>query len=404
MRPYSPASPWRLDPSRTHLNHGSFGACPVPVLEAQWRWRERMEAAPARFLDVEAGPLLEAARERIAAFLGADPEGLAFVPNATTGANTVLASLTFRPGDEILVTDHEYNAVVNAAAATARRDGARVTVARIPFPIASAQAAVDGLLAGITPRTRLAVISHVTSPTAVVLPIDAMVTELDRRGIDTLVDAAHSPGQVPVDLAALGAAYWTGNGHKWLCGPKGSAVLHVRADRRDLIRPLVTSHGANDPRPDRSAFRKAFDWTGTHDPTAALALADAIDLLGSLHPDGWPGLMAGNHALVLRARTRLADALGTAPPVPDELLGAMASVVLPGSWDEPSAAGLGEALAAEDRIDVPVTLWPVRAIRTALSEPQLTAAVRISWQRYVTDDDLERLIDALGARLGAAHR
>ena len=243
MRPYGPDSPWRLDPAVIQLNHGSFGACPVPVLEAQSALRDRLEANPTRFLSRELDGLLDEARRKLATFLDADAESLAFLPNATTGVSTVLASLSFRPGDELLTTDHEYNAILNALAETARRDGASVVRARIPFPIRDPGEATEAILAAITPRTRLAVISHVTSPTALALPIAEIVRELDRRGVDTLVDGAHAPGMVPLSLRELGAAYWTANGHKWLCGPKGGAILAVREDRRAAIRPLVVSHG-----------------------------------------------------------------------------------------------------------------------------------------------------------------
>jgi isopenicillin-N epimerase len=260
-------SPWLLEREVAYLNHGSFGACPDPVLEAQRVWRERMEAQPVRFLGRELERHLDEARQRVAVFLKADPEGIAFVPNATAGVSTVLASLRFEPGDELLASDHEYNATLNALRAAAARDGARVVIVRIPFPIRDPSEALEAYLQAVTPRTRFALVSQVTSPTALVLPVAAIVRELDRRGVDTLVDGAHAPGMVDLDLGALGAAYWTGNGHKWLCAPKGSGLLHVRADLRDRIHPLVVSHGANDDRPDRPRFRAEFDWPGTADPT-----------------------------------------------------------------------------------------------------------------------------------------
>ena len=389
---------WKLDPSTTFLTHGTFGACPEAVLARQRVLRDRMEADPVRFLDLDLPALLDSARDEIGRFLHAEPAGLAFVPNATTGVNTVLQSLRFRPGDELLANDHEYNATINAMRAVAARDGAGVVVARIPFPIHEAGDALEAILAAVTSRTRLVVVSQVTSPTALILPVEDLVAALAERGIDTLVDGAHAPGMVPVDVDALGAAYWTGNGHKWLCGPKVAAVLWVRADRREQIHPIVVSHGANAPLADRSRFRLEFDWTGTPDPTPYLALPAAIDWMSGL-PGGWPGVMAANHDLVLAGRDRLAGVLGVDPPAPDAMLGSMAALPLPGVTDEDAATVLGRRLLDEHRIQVPVGPWPVRAARAGGVEPRFL--IRISAQRYNEPADYDRLAEAL-VRLAAA--
>ena len=283
---------WALDPAITFLNHGSFGACPPAVLEVQRAWRDRLEAQPVRFLDRDLDELMDHARGVLGAFLGADPDGLAFVPNATTGANAVLHSLRFEPGDELLTDDHEYNAILTTMRAVAARDRAELVIAPLPYPTAGADELAEAFLARVTPRTRLAVVSHVTSPTALILPVERLVSELAARGVDTLVDGAHAPGMLPLSLDALGAAYYTGNGHKWLCGPKGSAFLWVRADRRSTVHPTVVSHGANDPRLDRPRFRLEFDWVGTTDPTAALTLPAALDWMAGQEPGGWPAVMA----------------------------------------------------------------------------------------------------------------
>lgn len=392
-------SPWTLDPEVSFLNHGSFGACPSPVLEAQRAWRDRLEAEPVRFLDRELEGLLDAVREEIAAFLAADPAGIAFVPNATTGVSTVLASVRFSPGDELLAGDHEYNATLNALRAAAERDGARVVIVRIPFPIHDPAQAVEAYLEAVTPRTRFALVSHVTSPTALVLPVGALVRELDRHGVDTLVDGAHAPGMVPVSLGDIDAAWWTGNGHKWLCAPKGAAVLHARADKREALRPLVVSHGVNDPRAGRSRYRKLFDWTGTTDVSPYLSLSAAIRFVGGLHPDGWPGLMADNAALARRGRDLVCQALGVAPPAPDSMLGAMAAVPLPGLAPTPEATRrLHDALFDEERIEVPVFPFPVPAALAPGAIPA-TAIVRLSAQRYNRPEEYEALAAALAARL-----
>jgi isopenicillin-N epimerase len=388
-----------LDPAVTFLNHGSYGACPAPVLAAQQALRDRLESEPVRFLNEELPGLLDRARAAAAAFLGADPEGLAFVPNATTGVNTVLRSLRFAPGDELLANDHEYNATINAMRAVAARDGARVVVAKIPFPIAGPEDALEAVMATVTERTRLVVVSQVTSPTALILPVAELVAELEGRGIDTLVDGAHAPGMIPLDLDALGAAYWTGNGHKWLCGPKGTGALWVRADRRDRIHPLVVSHGANAPLDGRSRFRHEFDWVGTVDPTGYLSLPAAIEWMGNVGaPDGggWPGVMAANHALALEGRDLLAVALGVDAPAPDSMLGSMAALPLPGVADEIAAEALRRRLETEDRIQVPIGGFPVAAARSPGAVPRIL--VRISAQRYNEPADYERLAAALVRR------
>jgi isopenicillin-N epimerase len=388
---------WRLDASVTFLNHGSYGACPTPVLDTQRELRDRMEAEPVRFLSGDLPGLLDSARREVATFLGADPDGLTFVSNATTGVNTVLRSLSFQPGDELLTDDHEYNATINALRAVAARDGARVVIARIPFPIHGPGEAIDAILGAVTERTRIVLVSHVTSPTALVLPIAELVAELDRRGIDTLVDGAHAPGMVPVELDALGAAYWTGNGHKWLCGPKGSAVLWVRADRRERIHPLVVSHGANEPLTERTRFRAEFDWTGTSDPTAWLSLPSAIAWMAAADEGGWPEVMAANHVLALAGRDRIAAALGVPPPARDSMLGSMAALPVPGLGDDGEAEAVGRALEAEDRIQVPIGGWPVRAAWTGDGPDQVL--IRISAQRYNEIADYDRLAEALIRRL-----
>ncbi len=394
-------SPWLLEPTVSYLNHGSFGACPEPVLEAQRVWRERMEADPVQFLARELEGELDEVRRLVGAFLGADPEGLAFVPNATTGVSTVLASRRFEPGDELLAGDHEYNATLNAMRAAADRDGARLVIARIPFPIHDPSQAVEAYLEAVTPRTRFALVSQITSPTALILPVAALVRELDRRGVDTLVDGAHAPGMVPLDVNALGAAYWTGNGHKWLCAPKGAAVLHVRADLRAGIRPLVVSHGANDERLDRSRFRLAFDWTGTADPTPILALPAAIRYVGGLHEEGWAGLMTANTALARRGRDVICAALGVPAPAPDVMLGAMASIPLPGlSPSRAAAERLQASLLDEDRIEVPVFTWPVPAAIPPGAAPA-EVALRISAQLYNRPDEYTALAESLARRLRA---
>ncbi len=392
-------SPWHLDPEVSFLNHGSFGACPTPVLEAQRAWRDRLEAEPVRFFDRELEPLLDAVRAEVAEFLNGEADGIAFVPNATTGVSTVLASLRFNPGDELLAGDHEYNATLNALRAAADRDGARVVLCHIPFPVHDSAQAVEAYLEAVTPKTRFALVSQVTSPTALILPVAALVRELDRHGVNTLVDGAHAPGMVPVDLDGIGAAWWTGNGHKWLCGPKGAAMLHVRADMRAEMRPLVVSHGFNDDRADRPRYRRLFDWPGTTDFSPYLALPAAIRFVGGLHPDGWPGLMADNAALARAGRDRICATLGIQPPAPDAMLGSMAAIPLPGlAATREATRRLHDQLFDEERIEAPVFPFPVPAALEPGAAPTC-AILRISAQRYNQPGEYAALATALATRL-----
>lgn len=383
--------PFLLDPAWDYLNHGSFGACPRPVLEVQGALRDRLERQPVRFLDHDLETLLDDARRALATFVGADPEGLVFVPNATTGVNAVLRSVPLGPGDALLVTDHAYGACRNALEDVAARAGARVVIAPVPFPLSDPGEAVEAVLRSVVPATRLALVDHVTSPTGLVLPVAQIVQGLQERGIDVLVDGAHAPGMVPLDVRGLGAAWYTGNCHKWLCAPKGAGFLWVRPDRRNQVRPVVISHGASSRRTDRSRFLLEFDWVGTDDPTAYLAVPAAIDFLGSQLPGGWPALMRRNRALALRARNLLCDALGVPIPAPDMMIGSMASVPLPDrppNWQGRPPIGrdpLQEALQDRARIEVPVMPWPALPRRV----------LRVSAQIYNHLDQYVRLAKVL---------
>jgi len=377
---------WLLDPDIVFLNHGSFGACPRPVLDLQTALREQMEREPIQFLDRQYYSLLADARAALGAFLGADPEDLAFVPNATTGVNTVLRSLAFSPGDQILVTNQAYNACKNAVRFAAARAGAEVVMAQPPFPLQNADEVMDVVMRSVTTRTKLALIDHITSPTALVLPIERLVAELARRGVDTLVDGAHAPGMVPLHLDALGAAYYTGNCHKWLCAPKGAAFLHVRRDRQERIHPLTISHGYNQPLGDSTRFRLEFDWTGTFDPTPCLCVPEAIRFMGSLLPGGWPELMRHNRELALRGRDLLCAAVNVLPPCPDDMLGSMAAAPLPdGDNGERFIDPLQQTLYDRFRIEIPVMSWPVPPKRL----------IRLSAHIYNAAKQYQVLADAL---------
>ncbi len=366
---------WQLDDSVHFLNHGSFGATPRAVLEHQRHVRDRLEAEPVRFMVRELPGLLDEARAKLADFIGAKPEDLALITNATTGVNAVLRSLDFQPGDELLTTNHGYNACTNTLRSVAERTGARVVVAQIPFPVVDTATLRTAVLNAVTPTTRLVLLDQITSPTALVFPIAQLVKDLEGRGIPVLVDAAHAPGQIPLSLDATGASFTTGNLHKWVCAPKGAAFLHVRKDWQPKIRPTVISHGANSKRTDRSRFQLEFDWVGTQDPTAILCIPKALDFMGSLLPGGWPALMALNHAELVAARATLLEAIPQPLPCPEALLGSMATIVLP--FDP------GDRLFEQFHIEVPVMPFEGKTL------------LRLSMQRHVRPADLTALTTAL---------
>jgi isopenicillin-N epimerase len=384
---------WLLDPSIAFLNHGSFGATPRAVLAKQTEWRERMEREPVLFLARQIDELLEEVRHALGAFLNADPNGIALVNNATAGINAVLRSLDLDQHDELLVTNHEYNASRNTLDFAASLAGAKVVVIDIPFPISSPDVVVDLILEKVTDRTRLLLIDHVTSQTGIIFPVERIVGELNARGIDTLIDGAHAPGMLPLDLRAINAAYYTGNLHKWVCAPKGAAFLYVRENRRATIRPTSISHGASSDRRDRSRYLIEFDWTGTDDPTAILSAPESLRVMASLVEGGWPEIRRRNHALALQARDILIDALQIEKPAPDEMLGSMAAVPIPdSSYDTHSLFGndpLQDVLFDKYRIEVPVMLWPAHPKRV----------LRVSAQLYNEPSEYERLGNALAGAL-----
>ncbi|MFB2771076.1 aminotransferase class V-fold PLP-dependent enzyme [Pelatocladus sp. BLCC-F211] len=376
---------WSLDPKVTFLNHGSFGACPIAVLSFQQQLRSQLEQEPLRFFTREWEVLLDGAKSKLAAFVGADVEDLVFVPNATTGVNAVLRSLIFHPGDEIITTNHEYNACRNALDFIASRTGAQIVVAQIPFGLDSPQQIVEAVIERVSPQTRLALLDHVTSQTALIFPLQQLVQQLQARGVDTLVDGAHAPGMLPLNLREIGATYYTGNCHKWLCAPKGAAFLYVQRDKQPEIRPLTISHGANSPRTDKSRFQLEFDWMGTDDPTAYMCVPEAIAFLGSLLPGGWDELRQRNHQLALQARQLLCQTLQVLPPCPEEMIGSMAVVPIPTALSNRNFLSIRDELFDRFGIQVQIVPWQ--------ETPKLL--VRISAQIYNTIEEYEYLGKAL---------
>ena len=291
-----------LDEEFLTVNHGSFGATPRAVQAAQDAWRARMEAQPTRFVVCELPAALRQAAAALAGFVGAEPDDLAFVENATVGCNAVLRSLALQPGDEIAVFDHGYGAVIKAAQHVAERAGARVVTVALPFPHAADAEIVAALSSALGPRTRLAIVDHITSPSALVLPVADIAAACRAAGVPLLVDGAHAAGNIDLDVPAIGPDFYVGNCHKWLCAPKGCGFLWARPARQAGLHPVTISHGYRD------GFLAEFDWTGTRDMSAYLAVTAALDVHAA---QGGAALRARNRGLAAGAAASLARRLGT---------------------------------------------------------------------------------------------
>ncbi len=381
------ASAWTLDRKLAYLNHGGFGAAPAEVQAEQQRWRAAMERNPAGFLVRQLPDLLSDVRGQVAEFFGADAGGLVFTDNATTGTQTVIAQATLGPGDEVLVTDHCYPAVLAQLRLAAEAAGATLRVMQVPIPAGDSVAVAEAVLAGLSGQTRLVVVDHIASCSGLVFPVREIAAECRRQGVPLLVDGAHAAGQVPVNLGSLGADFWVGNLHKWLCAPKASAVLYAAPQWRGTLRPLVASHGVF------AGYLPAFDWTGTRDPSAILAVPAALSFF---RRPGWDAVWQHNNELARRGAELVAGQLGTAQPgtaTPDAgwLAAAMRLVRLPDPVEETVARALESRLFSEFGVVVPVTFhrgWQW---------------LRLSAQLYNTIGDYERLASAL-TKLGLAAR
>ncbi|HEY2924034.1 MAG TPA: aminotransferase class V-fold PLP-dependent enzyme [Candidatus Eisenbacteria bacterium] len=383
---------WLLDPGVTYLNHGTVGAPPREVLAAQQAIRDEIERQPSRYLLRELSsvivgvphrvpPRLRAAADRVASFLGARGQDLVFVDNATTGINAVLRSFDLREGDEVLVTDHAYGAIANAAAFHAREKKASVRTVELPAPSRGRIAFAEQVTGAIGPRTRLAVIDHVTSESALVLPIEEIVARCHEQKVAVVVDGAHAPGALELDVPSIGADWYVGNLHKWAYAPRSCAFLWAAPDRQVNLHPTVISWGLG------KGFAAEFDWVGTRDPSAYLAAPAAIAFMEEL---GIEAARTYNHALAWEGARLLCARWNTALELDEAMVGTMATVSLPartGSTKE-DAARLRDALLEEDRIEVQLHAWRERLW------------VRISMQIYNELGDVERLAAAVGARTG----
>jgi isopenicillin-N epimerase len=365
-----------LAPDIAFLNHGAFGAAPRPVLAAAEEWRRRIERNPTFFMGRELGRALREAAETLAAYLNVRGDDLVFIDNATSGCNTVLRSLDFAAGDEILLTSYGYGAVAKTARYVAGRSGARIVEAPIPFPLVEPLSILEAVEARLGPRTRLAIFDHVASDSAQILPVAALAALCRGRGVPVLIDGAHAAGLIPLDIAAIEADWYVGNCHKWLMAPRGAAYLWARPERQAVLHPLTISHGYGE------GFLAEFDWTGTRDPSNWLAVSAGIAFHRRL---GGARLMARNDALAREAGQRLARRWGSVLGGPAAGFAAMVTVRLPAAWgaSPARAQSLRAFLQDEHRIEAPINM-----VAGALW-------VRIAAQAYNALADYERLAAAL---------
>ncbi len=384
--PIAPAGrDYLLRPEIAFLNHGSFGSCPRPVFETYQRWQRELAAQPVEFLGRRLYGLLSEAREALAAYLGAQPDNIVFVPNATHGMNIVARSLHLKPGDEVVLTNHEYGAVERTWRFICERTGAHCCMQPILLPVSSPEQLIEQLWEGVTERTRVIVVSHITSPTALIFPVAAICRRAARQGILTVIDGAHAPGQIDLHLDALQADFYIGNCHKWLSAPVGAGFLYARPERQPLLEPLVVSWGWRAERPRGLPFQEYFAWTGTADPSAYLSVPSAIAFQAQ---HDWPGVRAVCHQLAILARARIAALTGLHHICPEttEWWSQMCAVPLP-ITDRAAAEDLQRKLWERYQVEVPIVSWLDRCF------------VRVSIQAYTAPYHVERLIDGLAALL-----
>jgi isopenicillin-N epimerase len=365
------------------LNHGSFGACPRAVFEEYQRWQLELERQPVEFLARRFRGLMREAREALAGYVGAGADELVFVPNATTAVNIVAHSLPLGAGDEVVVTDHEYGAVDRTWRFVCAQRGATLVRAAIPVPVETAAEIVEHVWSAVTPRTRAICLSHITSPTALIFPVRDIVRRAREAGLISIVDGAHAPGQIPLDLRALGADFYASNCNKWLCAPKGSGFLYARRERQSQLRPLVVSWGAESAETvTPSPFINEFEYQGTRDPASFLAVPAAIAFQRA---HDWDAVRESTHALAARARASVTAITGLSPLSPSDPAWFVQMVSVPLPVDDPP--GIQRRLREEFGIEVVVTRWHDYAL------------LRVSVQAYNTADDITRLVAALEAVL-----
>ena len=362
----------------TFLNHGSFGACPRPIFEAYQHWQLELERQPVEFLGRRFADLMREAREFLADFVGTTPDELTYVPNATTGLNIIARSLPLQEGDEVLATGHEYGALDRTWRFICGKCGARYIRQPVPLPVESAEQVVEAIWSGVTQRTRVLFVSHITSSTAIIFPVAELVRRARAAGIITIVDGAHAPGQIPLDLHTLGVDFYSGNCHKWMCTPKGAAFLYARRERQPLVEPLVVSWGWQSDTPGPSRFIDEQEWQGTRDIAAYLSVPAAIQFM---REHDWPRVQRECYELVRYARERVGELTGLPPITPDspDWFAQMAALALPPC----DLDSLKRRLYDECHIEIPTVAWNGWHF------------VRISIQGYNTRADIDALVNAL---------
>ncbi len=374
-----------LDPEIIFLNHGSFGACPRPVFEAYQAWQRELERQPVEFLDRHVRARMAQARTALAEFLNCNPEEIVYFPNPTTAINMVARNLDLQSGDEILTTDHEYGAMDRTWRYLCDKSGARYVQQSIPLPVTTPEEFVETFLSGVTPRTRVIFLSHITSPTALIFPVEEICRRARQAGLLCIVDGAHAPGQIPVDLKSLGADLYTGACHKWMMAPKGAAFLYARPEVHSWLDPLVISWGyAAEPGfGSGHQFVDYHEWQGTRDIAAFLSVPAAIDFMRDHH---WDAVADRCHHLARLARNEI-NALTGQPPICPEIsqwFKQMFAAHLPDRVDEKQ---LKQRLYDQYLIEVPLFRWGGKPL------------IRISVQGYNTQADIGALLEVLGELL-----
>ncbi|GMG01620.1 unnamed protein product [Aspergillus oryzae] len=356
-------SEWPLRRDVVHMDHSSSGACPTKVLEHQNALRWELDRGSPEFFLSRWSPRHRAAKEALARFVHANYDELLLTPGSTLGLNIVTQSQQFQPGDELLTTNHAYSSVTMLLRHVANRDGAKVVIAQVPFPVASEEEIVQSILACVTERTRFAIIDHIVSRSGLVFPIKRIVQELADRGIDTLVDGAHGPGQVPVDLHDIGAAYYTTSCHKWMCAPRGVGFLYARRDRIRRLKPLIIARSGHWRDSDGAAYswlEHTFEWNGCHDPSGVHSMPKIIEFLETALPGGHAAMVKRNHELAVDARRKVLGILGIDLPCPDDMIANMVVFPLPDSV-LPETQGilpLCKTLWENDRAEIQCYHWP----------------------------------------------